>query len=171
MTATTNARPRRTLSVGVRKAILTTHIVVSVGLLGDSAGFLAVAIRGATTDDPALARSSYELLRMFSYVFGIPLSFAALVTGIILGLGTTWGVFRSPWVTAKLILIVTVIAVGALAIDPALGAMLHGDGGGESRLIIASAYDTAALTLATGLAVFKPGGRSSTTWPSRRASG
>lgn len=159
-TTTPTERARvRTLSVRARNAVLSVHIIVAVGLLGDSAGFLAVAVRGATTDDPALADSSYELLRMFSYVFGIPLSFATLITGIILGLGTTWGVFRSPWVAAKLALILTVIAVGALAIDPALEDMLHGNGGAETQLIVAAAYDTAALVLATGLAVFKPGGR------------
>lgn len=71
-----------------RKLILTIHIAVSVGLLGDSAGYLAVAIRGATTGDPALAHASYEMLRMFAFVFGVPLSFAALLTGLALGLGT-----------------------------------------------------------------------------------
>jgi hypothetical protein len=39
-------------------------------LLGDSAGFMAVSIRASGTDDPALADSSYELLEMFSIVFG-----------------------------------------------------------------------------------------------------
>lgn len=161
MTTSTTDRPRRRrLSRRARNAVLTVHIIVAVGLLGDSAGFLAVAVRGATTDDPALADASYELLRMFSYVFGIPLSFATLITGIVLGWGTTWGVFRSPWVTAKLVLILTVIAVGALAIDPALEDMLDGDGGSDAGLVVAAAYDTAALALATGLAVFKPGGRS-----------
>jgi hypothetical protein len=66
------------------------HIVVAVGLLGDSAGFLAMAIRGATTDDPRLADSSYELLRMFSYVFGIPLGFATLPTAVGLGVSSSW---------------------------------------------------------------------------------
>jgi hypothetical protein len=33
--------------------------MVSVGLLGDSAGYLAVAIRGAISNDPLIARSAY----------------------------------------------------------------------------------------------------------------
>ena len=64
----------------VRRSVLTVHIIAAVGLLGDSAGFLAVAVRAATTDDPALAAASYELLAMFSIVFGIPLSTITLVT-------------------------------------------------------------------------------------------
>ena len=61
--------------------MLTIHIVVSVGLLGDSAGFLAVAIRRAMSDDPAFADASLDLLGTFALFFGIPLSFLALLTG------------------------------------------------------------------------------------------
>jgi hypothetical protein len=72
---------RRALSPSARRAVLTAHIIVSVGLLGDSAGFLAVALRGVSTGDPELADASWTLLEMFSLVFGIPLSFAAPITG------------------------------------------------------------------------------------------
>ncbi len=99
------------------------------------------------------------MLRMFSYVFGIPLSFAALLSGTLLGLGTKWGVFRYPWVVAKLLLIISVIAVGALVLKGGMDAMLTGGGGAEGRLIAGAAYDVAALTAATALGVFKPGGR------------
>jgi uncharacterized membrane protein len=147
------------LSPFLRKLVLTVHIVVSVGLLGDSAGYLAVAIRGATTSDPALARACYQMLQMFAFVFGIPLSFAALITGLVLGVGTGWGVFRYPWVTAKLLLTLSVIAVGGLVLKDGMTAMLSGPGGAESRLITAAAYDVLALTIATALGVFKPGKR------------
>ena len=130
--------------------------MMSVGLLGDSAGFLAVAIRAATTEDPAAVVEQIRVLRMFAFVFGIPLSFAALLSGIALGLGTRWGVFRYPWVVTKLALIVSVMAVGGFVINPALAITLAG-GDGTPRLIAAAAYDVLALSLATGLSVFKPG--------------
>jgi hypothetical protein len=94
---------------------------------------------------------------MFSLVFGIPLSFAALLTGVALGRGTRWGVFRYPWTVAKLVLIVTVLLVGAFVISPASNQMLDGEGDRTGRLIAAAAYDVIALTAATFLAVFKPG--------------
>jgi uncharacterized membrane protein len=150
-------RPRMTLSSSLRKVVLTLHIIVSVGLLGDSAGYLAVAIRGATATDPAIAAASFQMLRMFSFVFGIPLSFAALLTGLLLGFGTRWGVFRYPWVTTKLLLIVSIIAVGALVLNGGMNAMLTGRGGAEGQLIAGAAYDVVALTTATALGVFKPG--------------
>lgn len=149
--------PRRRFSLQTRNALLTAHIVVSVALLGDSTGYLAVAIRTNTLDDPALVHDSVKTLNMFSLVFGIPLSFAALLTGAVLGLGTRWGVFRYPWVVAKLVLIVTVLLVGAFVIAPASDQMLDGDGDRTGRLIAAATYDVVALTAATALGVFKPG--------------
>jgi hypothetical protein len=131
--------------------------MMSVGLLGDSAGFLAVAIRASNTEDPAAVLEMIEVLNMFSLVFGIPLSIGAIVSGVALGLGTRWGVFRYPWVVAKLLLIVSVMAVGGLFIGPAQDAMLHGRGDMTAQLIAAGSYDVLALALATGLSVFKPG--------------
>jgi uncharacterized membrane protein len=144
---------------GVRRAVLTAHIVASVGLLGDVAGVLAINVRAATTADPALAASSYELLGMFSVVFGIPLSMTSLLTGLTLGAGTKWGVLRHWWVASKLLLILSVILVGSFVLGPATTAMRNGDGGAETVLILASAWDVAALSFATGLSVFKPWGR------------
>ncbi len=148
---------RRKLPLRARHAVLTAHIAMSVGLLGDSAGYLAVAIRTSTIDDPALAHDSVKTLNMFSLLFGIPLSFGALLSGLVLGLGTRWGVFKYPWVTTKLALIVSVVLVGAFVIGPASNQMLDGDGDTTGRLIAAATYDVIALTLATGLGVFKPG--------------
>lgn len=153
------SQARLSLSPFLRKLVLTLHIIVSVGLLGDSAGYLAVAIRAAASTDPGMINSSCQTLRMFAFVFGIPLSFASLLTGVLLGLGTRWGVFRYPWVTTKLLLNVSVIAVGALVLRAGMNAMLTGHGGAEGRLIAGAAYDVVALTAATALGVFKPGGR------------
>jgi uncharacterized membrane protein len=150
------ATPRLPLSPGARRAVVCVHIVASVGLLGDCAALLATSVRAATTDDPALAAASYELMSLFSMVFGIPLSFASLATGLALGLGTKWGVLRYAWVTAKLLLILSVILVGALVIGPAEAAMVDGRGGRELLLPLAAAYDVVVLCAATGLSVYKP---------------
>jgi hypothetical protein len=134
--------------------LLTLHIITGVGLLGDSAGFLAVAIRRALSDDPAFVEASHDLLGTFALVFGIPLSFLSLLTGLALGLGTPWGIFRYPWVITKLVLIVTVIIVGATVLRP----VLTGDSdAGSGPLIAGAAYDVVALAVATVLGVFKPG--------------
>jgi hypothetical protein len=139
-----------------RRALLTLHIVAGVGLLGSTAAVLAINLRAAATTDTELAAASYELLAMLTLVFGIPLSFTSLLTGVLLGLATKWGVLRYAWVMTKLALVVGVILVGALVLGPGTDAMRAGDGGAEARLIAGSAYDVIALATATGLSVFKP---------------
>jgi uncharacterized membrane protein len=148
---------RRFYAPRLRATILTAHIMISVGLLGDSAGFLAVAIRASRSDDPAAVLEMIRVLNMFAFYFGIPLSFGALLTGLALGLGTKWGVFRYPWVVAKLLLIVSVMAAGGLFIGPALDQMLAGGANATAQLIGAAAWDVLALGTATALSVFKPG--------------
>ena len=144
------------LSPPARRAVLTTHIVVSVGLLGEVAGFLAVAVRAAATDDAGFAAASYDLLAMFSLIFGIPLSFATLFSGLALGLGGKWGVLRYPWVTIKLGLIASVILVGALVLGPSVDAMRDG-GDVAGRVVAGAAWNLTALVVATGLSVYRPG--------------
>lgn len=146
------------LSHRARHTVLTAHIMMSVGLLGDSAGFLAVAIRVATTTDPERVIELVRVLKMFSLVFGIPLSVGAILSGLILGVGTKWGVLRYPWVTTKLLLTLSVMFVGGFVIGPAHTMMLEGNGDASRQLIAAASYDVLALAVATGLSVFKPGG-------------
>src|SRR5262245_48397944 len=129
---------RRYLSRPARNALLTAHIMISVGLLGDSAGFLAVAIRAARAGSAAVMVVMVKVLKMFAWTFGVPLSFGALLSGLTLGLGTRWGVLRYPWVTTKMLLIVSVILVGALIIGPALAATLQRGLDSKARLIAAA---------------------------------
>jgi hypothetical protein len=91
-------------------------------------------------------------------VFGIPLSFATLITGVSLGLTSSWGVLRYPWTIGKLLLIVSVILVGAFIIDGALDELTNGSDA-HAQLIAAATWDVVALTTATALAVYKPGRR------------
>jgi hypothetical protein len=140
------------LSRTQRRTLLTVHVVASVGLLGACAAIVLINVRAAATGEAAL----YELLSMFSFVFGIPLSFVSLISGIVLGIGSKWGVIRYRWVTVKLVLNVAVIGVGAFVIGPQTEAMID-QGGSQAVLIAASAFDVIALTLATTLSVFKPG--------------
>lgn len=149
-------RVRFRLRPAWRRVVLTLHIIAGVGLLGSTAAVLAINVRAATTADHVLAASSYELLAMFTVLFGIPLSLLALGTGVLLGLSSVWGVVRYAWVAAKLLLLIGVILVGALVLGPGTDAMRGGGGGAQARLIAGSIYDVVALALSTGLSVFKP---------------
>ncbi len=75
------------------------------------------------------------------------------------------GVFRDPWVVAKLLSIASVMLVGGVVIGPAENMMLHGSVDASARLIAGASYDVLVLGVATRLSVFKPG----RSWRSARA--
>ena len=84
-------------------------------------------MRAATTGDPALAAAAYELLGMFSLLFGIPLSLLSLGTGVLLGLSSKWGV-AAPRLGDHEARLIGVIRVGAFVIGPATGRDARGHG-------------------------------------------
>ncbi len=155
---------RGSFSRRTRNTLLSVHIATSVALLGDLLGLTAILV-SATDAEPAAAHESYETMAMFSLIFGIPLSLAALISGVVLGLGTRWGLFRYPWVVAKLGLLVAVILTGALVVGPAEEVLASASTtasareAAEDRTLIALVLQVAALALSTGLSVFKPGRR------------
>jgi uncharacterized membrane protein YdjX (TVP38/TMEM64 family) len=137
------------------------HIVAGVGLLGTTAATLLLAVSAATSDDPAFADAVYRLMSLQIAVFGIPLSMLTLLSGIVVGLGSHWGVLKHRWTAAKLVLILGVVVNGALMIGPGV-AELQDDpsaAGTQSRLVFAAALSVAMLLTATTLSVFKPSGR------------
>jgi hypothetical protein len=141
-----------------RKPLLLVHIIGSVGLLGATSSSLLLAIVAASTDDGELAHSAYELISMQSAVFGIPLSFISLLSGLALGPASKWGVLRYRWTAIKLCLLVGVILNGALMIGPTTAARIDGDGS-ATTLIGAAAASVLMLALSVALSVYKPGGR------------
>ena len=141
-----------------RKPLLLVHITASVALLGATASSLLLAVIAATTADSGLAHSAYELMSAQSLVFGIPLSFISLATGIALGPASKWGVIRYWWTTLKLGLIVLVILNGALNIGRMTEQRIDG-GGSEWALVAVVSASVAMLFASIALSVFKPGGR------------
>src|ERR671919_2910813 len=102
------------MSPAVRKCALTAHVTASVGWIGAVLAFLALAIVGLTHQDPQTVRGVYLVMEPAAWLVLVPLAFASLLTGIVQGLGTTWGLFRHYWVLFKLL--ITVFATIVLLI-------------------------------------------------------
>jgi hypothetical protein len=79
------------------------------------------------------------------------------VTGVVLGVTTPWGVVRYRWVVAKELITVAVIATDLVLLGPNAGRALQGHL--EGPLLDPAIAHCVALTVATVLSVFKPGGR------------
>lgn len=162
-----------TLRPRLRRFVLTAHITFAVGWLGAVAAFLALAIVGLTSPDAQVVQAIYLTLGLIARLVIVPLSFAPLVTGPILSLGTPWGLFRHYWILAKLlintlstlILLIHLQPISLLADAAAkttvFGADLHGL---QVEMVVASAAALLALLVATTLAVYKPRGMTPYGW-------
>jgi hypothetical protein len=163
-------RQRRRLSPRARRLALVVHVVSSVGLVGSSAGVLILALSAAATDETVAAHALYVAMRTAVFAVAVPFSFIALGSGIVLGLGTKWGVLRHGWVTAKLVLLVVIILTGALVVRPSMDHVIAATSGpapgakpdlGASQWepAVAAASNIVLVVVAVALAIFKPGGR------------
>jgi len=92
------------MTPGLRKLVFLAHITFSVGWIGAVAGFLALAITGASGNNVEVARAVYPAMEITARFVIVPLAFASLLSGIAQSLGTPWGLFRQYWVVAKLLL-------------------------------------------------------------------
>jgi len=161
------------MSPRLRKFVLTAHITFAVGWLGAVAGFLALAVAGLTSQDTQQVRSAYLAMDTIARFVIVPLSFAPLVTGPVLSLGTPWGLFRHYWIVAKLlitilstlILLIHMQPINQLAAIAAESTLASGEHLQlRIQMVIASAAAVVALLVATTLGVYKPRGLTPYGW-------
>lgn len=102
MYANRSTAPRFRLSGPVRKGFLLVHIVSAALWFGVDIAFGILATTALLTDDPATASTAVQAVRMFAIwpMFGA--SLASLATGVVLGLGSKYGLLRYWWVAVKL---------------------------------------------------------------------
>jgi len=93
------------------KLVLTMHITTSVGRIGAVAAFLVLSIAGETSHDAEVVRGTYLSMNLIGLYVIVPLSFVALLTGLVQSLATHWGLFRHYWVLMKFLL-----TIGATAL-------------------------------------------------------
>jgi hypothetical protein len=152
---------------GLRKAMLTVHVVSSIGWFGAVAAFLALALLGTMSQDPAVVRAVYLVLGVVTWWAIVPFALLAFGTGVISSLFTKWGLFRYYWVVVKLglTLLATfgllehaqiVTRIEAVALKTAvLGSTLAG---AQRSLVTDSAGGLVVLLILTVLSVYKPRG-------------
>ena len=147
----------------VRTFALTVHVVTAVGWIGAVLVFLALGIIGLLTSVDITVRGVYTVMEPAAWAVLVPLAFASLVTGLVVSLGTAWGVFRHYWVLLKLL--ITVVATLILLVYMATFremARLAADVSAPLELVrnpspvLHAALALIALLMATGLAIYKP---------------
>ncbi len=99
----------------LRKFALAAHLTSSVGWIGAVAGYIALDVATATSQDTRTLRSAYLAMELIALYVIVPLALASLLTGLLMSLGTKWGLFRHYWVLISLLL--TIIATVVLLVE------------------------------------------------------
>jgi len=154
----------------IRRLILLVHILSSIGWIGAIAAFLALALTGLTATNLSIVRATYIAIEPITRWIIVPLAFASFVTGLLLSLGTPWGLLRHYWVIFKLLINLLSLPIlllhtriidrvaAAATISNLAPADLRPD---RIQLVVASSASLAVLIIATLLSVYKPRGLTS----------
>ena len=155
------------LGTRMRKCVLVVHIVsagVWIGIDVVMAVFIFTALLAADDNTKALC---YRALELFAIWPLLTTGLVCLASGVVLGLGTKYGLVRYWWVAIKLVLNIVLTALVLVALRPevteaaeqgrrfatgASASLAVGD------LIFPPIVSPTALLIAVVLAVFKPWG-------------
>jgi hypothetical protein len=153
----------------IRKLVLTAHIALSVGWVGAITGFLVLSVASLTSQKAEIVRGAYVSMNLIGLYAIVPLGFAALLTGLVQSLGTSWGLFRQYWTVTKfgltvgavfLLLVHQFEAIGRLSqlvlslppgVLPTFGSL-------ETELLVKAGIAIVVLLVTTVLSVYKPWG-------------
>jgi hypothetical protein len=155
----------RRVSPGLYKLLLTTHLVVSVSWLGVAATKLAIGLAIEAADSQERADALFLAFDAVNVVFPVA-ALSTLISGIVLSLGTKYGLLRFYWVVTKLLLTVAVI-ITSVQIGPRITALMA-NGVQElplRALLALSITHVLMLVAATVMSTYKPWSR---TWFGRR---
>ena len=100
------------MSPPLRKLVLIVHVTVSVGWIGIVVAYLTLVLAATATQDSQTLRATWIAMELIGSFAIVPLSLISLLTGLVMSLGTKWGLFQHYWVLLSLVL--TILATGVL---------------------------------------------------------
>ena len=162
-------RPPR-LTKTARRVVRLAHLIASLGWIGVDVVFGVLAVTGFISQDLGTVAASYLALDIFVVPLLLLFGLTTLGTGLVLSIGSGWGVIRYWWVAAKLLINVILSGLVLFLLAPRLASA-----GAEATRIDDSLWDRlagipvdllfppmvsgVALVAASVLGTFKPWGR------------
>jgi len=161
-----------TMPPRLRKFALAAHLTVSVGWIGAVAAYMALDVAVATSQDTQTLRAAYLGMEVIARSVIVPLAFASVLTGLVMSLGTKWGLFRYYWVLISLLLTIVATVVllvetqtisyfAAKAADPTTSS---GDLRALGSTLVHSVGGTVVLLVILVLNLYKPHGMTRYGW-------
>lgn len=161
------------MSPGLRKFALSAHLTVSVGWIGAAVAYLALGVAAGFSGNPDTVRSAWVAMELTGWYVIVPLAVSSLLTGLVMAVGTRWGLLRHYWVMFSLAL--TVFATVVLLLHmPTVSSTADVARAGDAAALDALGGDVAHPGIGVGvllailvLNVYKP--RGMTAYGQRRA--
>lgn len=164
------SRPGRRLRLGAthRKVWLLVHIAAAGIWLGLDVVLAVLIFTALGTDDPGTVAFCFRALELVAIWPLVITAAASLVSGIVLGLATKYGLLRYWWVAVKLVANLVLSVLVVVSLRPGLHEAAEigrriaaGQALPElpAQLIFPPIVSTSALLFAAVLSVFKPWGR------------
>lgn len=161
--------PTARLGRGTRRAVLTVHIVGAGAWIGMDVVMGVLVFTARLTTSTQTEALCYQALELFAIWPLLTAGLATLASGIVLGLGTRYGLVRYWWVAIKLVLNLVLVTLVAFSLRPgvvqaarygdALTATARPSDAAVGDLVFPPIVSSTALVTATILSVYKPWGR------------
>lgn len=161
----------------LRKFVLTTHLVTSLGWLGTAAAYGGLVVAALRSSDPEEVRAAYLALAPLTWFAVVPFALASLLTGLVESLCTRWGLVRHYWVIYKLALTLfatTILLVNTRTVAALSQAAANAHGGevfGLKGQLVHASLGMVVLLLTTVLGVYKPKGMTRYGWSRQHSQG
>lgn len=151
-----------------RKGVLVVHIASAGGWLGLDVAMAMVIFTALSADDAGTRALCYQTLHLFVIWPLFTAGIICLASGMLLGLGSKYGLVRYWWVAVKLALNIVLTGLVPVALRPGVSGLSelgrdlaagHPVTTSIGNMIYPPIVSPAALLIAMVLAVFKPWGR------------
>ncbi len=156
------------LGTWTRKGFLVVHVASAGAWIGIDVVMAVFVFTALLADDDSTKALCYRALELFAVWPLLTTGLVCLASGVVLGLGTKYGLVRYWWVAIKLVLNIVLTALVPIALRPEVSKAAEQGwrfAAGEpaslvvGNLIFPPIVSPTALLLAMVLAVFKPWGR------------
>lgn len=158
-----------------RKLTLAMHLTVSIGWIGGVLVYLALGLLAVTSQDEQTIRAAWIAMEVSGWYVLVPLAVATVVTGLLMALGTKWGLFRHYWVLISFLLTcfaATILALHMPSVSSAAEVARRAEGDRLRALGGDLFHPTAGLMVLLAVLVlnmYKPAGMTRYGWRRQQA--
>jgi uncharacterized membrane protein len=157
-------KPNPKLSRPARRTVLVVHVTASASWLGLSLGLLALGATAASTGSAVTVEASVRAMKLFADCLLIPAALLTLLSGLVLSLGTVWGLARYRWVYTKFWLTLATTTATVFALRPAVNSAVTAVAAGgplpdAGDVLFGPVVSLSAYVFMTVISVLKPWGR------------